>query len=57
MGSNILVYNHLWIASRDIQRPATLQESSHDERVLCNGIKALKTNVLADTHAPRWELG
>jgi len=45
MGFNILFYKYLWIDSRDIQHPATLQASSHDERVLCHGIKALKTNI------------
>ena len=53
MGSNLLVYKNLWVALRDTQRLATLTESSHAERVACYSIKALKTNVLADTHAPR----
>jgi hypothetical protein len=53
MGSNLPVYKNLWAVLRDTQRLATLAESSQAERALCYGIKALKTNVLVDTHAPR----
>jgi hypothetical protein len=53
MGSNLLAYNNLWVVLRDTQRLATLNESSQAERALCYNIKALKTNVLVDTHAPQ----
>ena len=53
MGSNLLVYKNLWVVLRDTQRLATLTDSFQAERALCYSIKALKTNVLVDTHAPQ----
>jgi len=53
MGSNPLVYKNLWVVLRDTQRLATLMESFLAERALCYSIKALKTNMLIDTHAPQ----
>ena len=53
MGSNLLVYKNLWVVLRDTQRLATLTESFQAERALCYSRKALKTNVLVDTHAPQ----
>ncbi len=53
MGSNPLVYKNLWAVLRDTQRLATLTGSSQAERALCYSRKALKTNVLVDTHAPQ----
>jgi len=43
----------LWMVLRDTQRLAPLKESFQAERALCYSIKALKTNVLVDTHAPQ----
>jgi hypothetical protein len=53
IGSNVLVYKNLWVVLRDTQRLATLTESSQAERALFSSRKALKTNVLVDTHAPQ----
>ncbi len=53
IGSNLLVYKNLWMVLRDTQRLAPLKESFQAERALCYSIKALKTNVLIDTHAPQ----
>ena len=53
LGFNLLVYKNLWVVLRDTQRLATLTESSQAERAVCYRIKALQTNMLADTHAPQ----
>jgi hypothetical protein len=53
VGANLLVYRSLCAVLRNTQRLATLTESSQAECALGDSIKALKTNTLAHTHAPR----
>ena len=56
VASNLRVYKNLCVVLRDTQRLATLTEAYQVERALCYSIKALKTNVLVDTHAPQRDL-